>query len=865
MRYSYPPIAGKILFADSNASSWSIIARTLFFGLPLIGGILLAIFWFTGRISEDMINRAIARTTRLQALAVSHEFERILDETRNQLLILAAGPMDKSDMIRRLKIRPMAESSRYRELAFLGVSPENRFLLLNYGGEVVAVPDNVARESRLSPFQSFAVERRPGHVVLSDPMEVVYPMVPVHGVVQSLSLHVMRMTTPVYGTEGSFLGLLILSLDLTTLRDTLSVFSSSKSPIYDPTSDISKSRSMFFDAQGWVLFQSENPDVLQTSLSTDGVRSGLRGDFGRPGFSIAFRPAPEHEDFWYIVSEIQSGRSGHALIRSRLSVVEGQSSHETASYAPLRFRGSPDGAPVVVGGVATTDTSIASNRSGFHLLGVYAICSLVGLFCMAVALYYMGRWLARPINALAQAVREEGEAAVPSRLQLSAMPSELGLVQDEINLLLERIKAMQEETVMREAAVNAQWQRQPMPFPALQNSEPNLGIVGNTPIIHELRIHILKAAAVPADVLLIGETGTGKEMAADAIHRQSDRSTGPFISINCGALDENLLMDTLFGHVKGAFTEARTDRKGAFLAAEGGTLMLDEIANASPKVQQALLRALAVRRIRPLGSDREISFNLRIIAATNEDLLQLAKDNLFREDLFYRLAVITIKTPPLREHKEDIPQLAQHFLHIAAKEQGTVPPLLSKGAMDRLVNYSWPGNVRELCNVLVRAMAFTEGTLIYAEAVVFGDTTLPRFLPPDAGPPPVGAASATGSAKLAESPTSTPGLIEDKDEAVPREPTPGVSMPPFKIETMPDTLNPRQKAALPAILAAGGVSRQEYQSMVGGTLSMRSAQYDLQEMVRIGILVKQGRGPALRYVVTRTAPTSVHTQFRSGQ
>lgn len=842
MHYSDSHSSKKFLSSLAPFAGLSITGRTLAIGIPLLGGLLLVIFWITGRLSDDMINRAIARNARLQALVISHEFERIIDETRNQLLVLAAGNMDKGDMIRRLKIRPLTESARYRELAFLGVSPEDRFLLLNYGGEVITVPTDAAREARLSPFQSFAVERRPGHVMLGEPLEVVYSMVPVDGVMQSLSLFVMRLTTPVYNADGVFQGMLILSLDVTALRDTLSLFSSSRSPVFDESSSASTTRSMFFDPQGWILFQSESAEAKNPPLSTDGVRSGIRGDFGRPSFSSAFRPAPEHEEFWAIVSEVQAGRSGNTLLRGRFNFSAGQVSQQNASYAPLYYKSSADATPSLVGGVAFTETSYAGGTPSFHLLGVYAICSLVALFCLAVALYYMGRWLARPITHFAQAVRAQGEAAVPARLEQQPIPLELSLVQNEVNLLLERIKAMHEETLMREAAVNAQWQRQPMPF-ATEDSlgvppEDILGFVGESPTMQDLRIHIHKAASVFADVLLIGETGTGKEMAADAIHRQSGRSNGPFISINCGALDENLLMDTLFGHVKGAFTEARGDRKGAFLAAEGGTLMLDEIANASPKVQQALLRALAIRRIRPLGSDAELPFNARIIAATNVDLLQMAKDLLFREDLFYRLAVITIKTPPLRDHKEDIPLLTHHFLRMAAHEQGITPPQLSKGALDRLVNYDWPGNVREFKNVLIRAMAFSEGSLIFTESIVFGDTALPKV-------------STSPVQSTNPNPDSTGKNSQENSPAK----VPSPSQPPVSDVLIEDReLNPRQLAALPAILSAGSVSRQEYQNIVGGNLSMRTAQYDLQELVRLGILLKQGRGPALRYTVALSCP-----------
>ena len=163
------------------------------------------------------------------------------------------------------------------------------------------------------------------------------------------------------------------------------------------------------------------------------------------------------------------------------------------------------------------------------------------------------------------------------------------------------------------------------------------------------------------DVLIIGETGTGKQLAADAIHHLSPRKRKPFTSINCGELDENLLLDTLFGHVKGAFTEARGDRKGAFLEADGGTLFLDEIQTASMSVQQSLLRAIAMPKIKPLGSDREIDVDVRLIAATNIDLSTLIEQNRFRSDLYFRLKVISIHTPPLREHRENLPLLAGYF------------------------------------------------------------------------------------------------------------------------------------------------------------------------------------------------------------
>ncbi|KAF4530554.1 hypothetical protein B566_EDAN018682, partial [Ephemera danica] len=218
------------------------------------------------------------------------------------------------------------------------------------------------------------------------------------------------------------------------------------------------------------------------------------------------------------------------------------------------------------------------------------------------------------------------------------------------------------------------------------------GLVGSSLLMQKVREEVRKAGRAGADVLVWGETGTGKELVAAAIHQAGVSTKGPFISINCGALDENLLLDTLFGHIKGAFSEAKTDRKGAFVAAEGGTLFLDEIANASLKVQQALLRALSVRRIRTLGTDMEIPFTARVVAATNVDLREQVRMGLFREDLYYRLAIIDIATPALRERKEDIPELAAFFIREAAKKLARGTVRLSRGALEAMMEHSWPGN-----------------------------------------------------------------------------------------------------------------------------------------------------------------------------
>src|SRR5690554_6572679 len=220
-------------------------------------------------------------------------------------------------------------------------------------------------------------------------------------------------------------------------------------------------------------------------------------------------------------------------------------------------------------------------------------------------------------------------------------------------------------------------------------------------------MEVLKLAetVAPTDstVLITGESGTGKEILARYIHALSERESGPFVSINCGALPETLLESELFGHVKGAFTGAVRDKVGLLVAAKGGTFFLDEVGEMSPALQVKMLRALQEREVVPVGATEPVPIDVRIIAATNRDLEQEIRRGAFRRDLYYRLNVITLHLPPLRERVEDIPLLAEHFLRKFAEEQSEPVLTLSEAGMAALLRYDWPGNVRELENALERA------------------------------------------------------------------------------------------------------------------------------------------------------------------
>jgi two-component system response regulator PilR (NtrC family) len=240
-------------------------------------------------------------------------------------------------------------------------------------------------------------------------------------------------------------------------------------------------------------------------------------------------------------------------------------------------------------------------------------------------------------------------------------------------------------------------------------------IIGvSTPMVNVFSM-IQSVAGTSSTVLLTGESGTGKELVAKALHNASPRREAPFVSVNCGALPENLLESELFGHMKGAFTDAYYTRKGLFEAAHRGTLLLDEVGETPASMQVKLLRALQERKIRRVGGTEETEVDVRVIAATNRSLEELVRERRFREDLFYRLNVIPIRIPPLRERREDIPLLARFFLGRFNAAMGKRVVEISKEAMQTLTAYAWPGNVRELENVMERAVALETTEAVLAE------------------------------------------------------------------------------------------------------------------------------------------------------
>jgi len=246
--------------------------------------------------------------------------------------------------------------------------------------------------------------------------------------------------------------------------------------------------------------------------------------------------------------------------------------------------------------------------------------------------------------------------------------------------------------------------------------------VGESREMQKVYRRIIQVAATDSTVLITGESGTGKELAARAIHKNSPRRDQPFVAVDCTALAENLLESELFGHVKGSFTGAMQTKMGLLMVADGGTLFLDEVSNISLSTQAKLLRVLQERQVTPIGGTQPVSFNIHLVAASNRNLKTMVAEGKFREDLFFRLNIIPLELPPLRERKGDVPLLIRHFINKFIEEVGKDLRGISPEAMQFLENYSYPGNVRELVNTIERAVVLAEGDIIQKENLELGDS-----------------------------------------------------------------------------------------------------------------------------------------------
>ncbi len=268
--------------------------------------------------------------------------------------------------------------------------------------------------------------------------------------------------------------------------------------------------------------------------------------------------------------------------------------------------------------------------------------------------------------------------------------------------------------MVESAARYASLRRQLAGAPAIQDDTSDAMLVGTAASMRKLRSAVARLGSQDVSILIQGESGTGKELVARALHERGMRRSGRFVALNCGAIPETLIDSELFGHIKGAFTGATMDRPGVFVEAERGTLFLDEIGDMPVAVQARLLRVLQESEVRPVGGNGVRKIDVRVIAATHVDLSAAVEQGRFRQDLFYRLNVVVLDVPPLRDRLDDLPMLAAHFLK---KHGGKAPPSLSPDALEVMAGYAWPGNVRELENALMHAIALHHDTVIRAESL----------------------------------------------------------------------------------------------------------------------------------------------------
>lgn len=871
-----------LLKAFRNCSMTTKLMITL---IPSIVAILLATGVINYMLSQNFIDIALERTVSLRNLALAHEMESYLESCKQDLLFVAQSPKnsppDAESMRSFLQRKNRSGGRNYCEFAYLSPDGESHIFLVAHKGKVHRIPAEQLGSIRPNPmvFVQDKHSLSPGRVLPSHILQVEYPFPTAHNRNNRVESQIIRFVTPYAMPGASHPGYLMLGINVTDLRHLLSLHNSPQSPVWaHPRSN--EVRFFFMvDTDGWILFQSEDVGNHDQELTTYQARSGYDGTLGKPGLPSAFRPDPMYKPYWHMIDAIRKNTYGIEHIGKNTDFSRNAKEFFFA-YAPLTFTPGAaqgeDAESIVIGGICFVDRSQLNVAAGYRFLDVMLIITLVATVLVSLLIFGLSHVITGPLLRLSKAVTTIRSTGRVEPIGLPDNGYEMSLLKNAINSMILKVKRQMEEIRRKDETIhNVNLQEKAsledeIDATLLDTSGNRIPeFMGTGPLVATLKSDIIKAAQVDVDVLVMGETGTGKQLAADAIHSHSKRSAKPFIAINCGALDENLLLDALFGHIKGAFTEARTDRKGAFVEAHGGTLFLDEIQSASPKVQQALLRAIAMRKVQPLGSDKEVDVNVRLIAATNADLKELIAKGEFREDLYFRLKVVTVRTPPLREHRESIPILSMHFLRQAEPIADKKGLALSKGALEKLRNYGWPGNIRELLNTITRAVVMSESDIIQAREILLesedssssaehsSHKTSVRHEPDapehtsssgrDSGvaeefqesqeqPEP----DRRGSSHAAPDAATTDSDTDDRASASPLVPA---------ADRAGITLSDRQQKAYPYILRQGEISRGKYQKLVGGDLPSRTAIYDLQDMVKKGLLQKTGKGPATKYVL----------------
>ncbi|MBE1423415.1 transcriptional regulator with GAF, ATPase, and Fis domain [Desulfomicrobium macestii] len=782
--------------------------------------------------SSEFISLALERNSRIHAVSTAYAVETLLERCKRQLLFAARNPMSAEDMARYLRDIRELDGLEFAEFGFIPLREADPVVFVSREGKEIRLTQDEVNGIRPGPALLYAHVRglKAGEVWLSEFKEVETPYPSADNPRERMSCVALRMVTPYVGPDGELDGYAYLSLNAKMIRNVLSLYESSNSPVFAFSRNPKFQRyTFFFDVGGWVLFQSESEQGDDAPLRTLNIRKTLSGTLGRPGMPEAFRPSERNENYWQTVEDV---RDGHKDIVRSLNRVESASpySDHFLAYAPVRLHLAPDQDARIIGGIAYEDRSVLVDLAGYRHIDVMLIISAISVLVLVLAIALVARGTTLGLQELAYAVKTLTEKGEWEEVRLIETGYEAEMLKDSINSMIRTLQAQFEEIKSKDLKIESVALKEPAEL-SMGSSISTLDadfpeLVGSGPHMKQMKRVIIKASQVEVDVLIEGETGTGKQLAAEAVHRLSSRNGKPFISINCGELDENLLLDSLFGHVKGAFTDGKGDRRGAFLQADGGTLFLDEIQSASMKVQQALLRALSLRKIKPLGSDQDVDVNVRLITATNVDLKALIGEGKFREDLYYRLKVITITTPPLREQRQNIPLLAMHFLKEGEHMAGRSDLALSRGALKALVSYDWPGNIRELKHVIITAAVMSEGRVIQSEQL-----------------------GINGKARNEDDALnqSADSFVREKGDGFENS-FPARTDKKKHDTVLPLDLNPRQVIACEYVRGHGSISSKDLLDLLDGGISKRTASYDLQDLVGRGLLARIGRGPSTRYV-----------------
>jgi DNA-binding NtrC family response regulator len=539
---------------------------------------------------------------------------------------------------------------------------------------------------------------------------------------------VIRLATPIDAPDGTRLGLAVLALDhlhltqfsqhVKAMEENATVFAGYRDADY----------TFLFDDQGWVishprLWDIRGVDRLGKPLPAYNQNTTLIESLvGRAPVNLESLDWKLGEGYHQIVDETRAGRTGIATTNNLAGVLC------TRVYSPISYSTGVYAKHGIFGGVmmgTRVDKFIELMRQMSQGIGqrtaqirsnfVWAFLGLlvfVALVAVAVA-----RGLVRPLRRLWEAARliGAGQLDTPIPVQGQDEIGELGRAFAEMTHSLKNtiqelerrnidLKEAQAKLLSAERDKRKELQREVVELQKEITRTSFANLIGESPPMQKVKEEIVRVAGSSATVLILGENGTGKEIVAEAIHRNSPRRDRQFLKINCAAFNENLLESELFGHLKGSFTGATSNRKGLFESATGGSILLDEIGDMSPAMQTKLLRTVQEGEVVPLGSNHVIKVDVRILAATNQDLHLRMAEGKFREDLFHRINVISIRVPPLRERKEDILPLATFFIQRMCEREKKPWMTLEPAAEAFLKEYRWPGNVRELENAVERAV-----------------------------------------------------------------------------------------------------------------------------------------------------------------